>query len=82
VMTRALQLVTAYAFERRGVDRLELYTLLENRRSQAVAERAGFVREGIERGRIESRDGRRRDAYVFAATPPAGGRAAARAAGA
>lgn len=69
-MTRALRLVSGYGFAERGLARIELYTLLDNVRSQRVAERAGFVREGVVRGRIESRDGRRYDAYVFALHAP------------
>ena len=66
VLTRALRLVVDYGFRDRGLARLELYTLLDNVPSQRVAERAGFVREGTVRARIESRDGERHDAYVFA----------------
>jgi len=69
-MTRALRLVAAFAFRERQVERLELYTLLDNVRSQAVAERAGFVREGFVPARIESRDGNRYDAYVFVLAAP------------
>jgi RimJ/RimL family protein N-acetyltransferase len=64
-MTRALQLLVRYAFDELGVERLELYTLLENDASQRVAERAGFTRAGISAGHIESRDGSRYDAVVF-----------------
>ena len=85
LMTRALLLVAGYAFRERGVVRLELYTLLDNVASQRVAERAGFVREGIARARIDSRDGSRHDAYVFAldrrASPPGASPAAAPGAG-
>ena len=70
LMTRALRLVAAYAFRERQVQRLELYTLLDNVRSQAVAERAGFVREALVPAKIESRDGGRHDAYVFVLTQP------------
>ena len=70
LMTRALRLVVDYAFRERGLARLELYTLLDNVPSQRVAERAGFLREGIVRARIESRDGDRYDAYVFALDRP------------
>jgi RimJ/RimL family protein N-acetyltransferase len=69
-MTRALRLVAAYAFRERQVKQLELYTLLDNVRSQAVAERAGFALEGVVQGRIESRDGARYDAYVFVLVAP------------
>jgi RimJ/RimL family protein N-acetyltransferase len=64
-MTRALRLVSAYAFDVVGLHRVELYTLLDNVASQRVAERAGFTRGGVAAGRVESRDGNRYDAYVF-----------------
>ena len=70
VMTRALQLVARYAFEERGVAQVELFTLLDNVRSQAVAERAGFRRAGTVLGRIESRDGSRHEALRFVLDAP------------
>jgi len=70
-MTRALRLLTRYAFEERELTRVELFALLENVRSQAVAERAGFRLEGTVPGRIESRDGRRHDALRFMLDAPA-----------
>ena len=47
VGTRAVRLVCAYAFERLGLERLELFTLPGNAASERVAERAGFQREGV-----------------------------------
>ena len=74
VMTRALSLLMRYAFEERGLPHVELFTLLDNERSQAVAERAGFRRDGIVPGKIESRDGGRHDALRFVLdAPPASG---------
>jgi RimJ/RimL family protein N-acetyltransferase len=64
-MTRALRLLMRYAFEQRGLTRVELFTLLDNVRSQAVAERAGFRLAGTVPGKIESRDGSRHDALRF-----------------
>src|SRR6476469_4595243 len=45
--TVALQLVARWAFDEVGVLRLELTTAPENVASQRVAERAGFIREGV-----------------------------------
>jgi RimJ/RimL family protein N-acetyltransferase len=45
--TRAVVLVVGYAFGRLGLQRLELFTLPGNTASERVAERAGFVREGV-----------------------------------
>lgn len=64
-VTRALRLVLAWGREEHGLVRVQLYTLLDNSRSQAVARRAGFRREGIVTGKIEDRDGRHHDAYRF-----------------
>jgi RimJ/RimL family protein N-acetyltransferase len=71
-MTRALRLLMRYAFEERGLPSVELYTLLDNERSQAVAERAGFRRVDTVAERIESRDGTRHDALRFVLDAPAG----------
>ncbi len=65
LVTRALRLVVGWGHEEHGLDRVQLYTLLDNTRSQAVARRAGFRREGIVTGKIEDRDGRNHDAYRF-----------------
>ena len=68
-VTRALRLVASYGFDR-GLDRIELFTLPDNVRSQAVALRAGFLRDGDAPGRIPTRDGESLDAYRFALTRP------------
>ncbi len=65
VMTRALVLVARYAFEERGVGLLELYTLPDNVASQAVAERAGFERDGSRLQHIPCRDGSFSDAFRY-----------------
>ena len=71
-MTRALRLLMRYAFEQRGLTRVELFTLLDNVRSQAVAERTGFRLAGTVPGKIESRDGTRHDALRFVLEAPVG----------
>ena len=69
-MTRALRLLMRYAFEERGLLQVELFTLLDNERSQAVAERAGFRLAGRRQGKIEDRDGTRHDALRFVLDAP------------
>jgi RimJ/RimL family protein N-acetyltransferase len=69
-MTRALRVLMRYAFEERGLTRVELFTLLDNVRSQAVAERAGFRLAGTVPRKIESRDGTRHDALRFVLDAP------------
>ncbi|HWN22202.1 MAG TPA: GNAT family protein [Gaiellaceae bacterium] len=66
--TDALRLVSRWAFEGLGVERLSLITDPENTASQRVAERAGFRREGILRSWHPTRSGRR-DAVMFSLLP-------------
>jgi RimJ/RimL family protein N-acetyltransferase len=47
VATRALRLVARWALEDLALPRLEVCVFVENERSQRVAARAGFTREGI-----------------------------------
>ena len=56
--TRAVRLVVAYAFARLELERLELFTLPDNVASERVAERAGFVREGVLRSYRRGPNGR------------------------
>jgi len=64
VMTRAVRLVSRWAFEVLPIARLQLYTLVGNEQSGAVARRAGFTREGILR-RWDDEDGIARDVVMF-----------------
>src|SRR3954454_3774393 len=48
-----------------GAPRAHLFTDVDNAPSQAVARRAGFAEEGVVRGCLEYRDGRRADAVLF-----------------
>ena len=80
-VTRALSLVASHGFEL-GLERIELYTLPDNVRSQTVAVRAGFLRAGDAPGRIPTRDGESLDAYRFVLTRPGATPPAAAAAGA
>ena len=67
VATRALRLVTDWTLETAGIIRLDLYTHPDNDASGRVAERAGYVREGVRRAWDLDRDGKPYDAvfYVF-----------------
>lgn len=47
---QALELVTRWAFEHMGVERMEVVIDMENEASQRTAEKAGFTREGVRRG--------------------------------
>ena len=52
-----------------GASRVHLFTDVDNTASQAVAHRAGFVREGVVRGCLARRDGTRTDAVLFGRLP-------------
>jgi RimJ/RimL family protein N-acetyltransferase len=69
VVTRALRLLTAHAFENLGVLRAELITDPDNAASQRVAEKVGYRREGVLRSSLDHPDGRRRDSVMFSLLP-------------
>jgi RimJ/RimL family protein N-acetyltransferase len=48
-----------------GAPRVHLVADVDNTASQAVAERAGFAREGVVRACLDDRDGSYRDAVLF-----------------
>jgi RimJ/RimL family protein N-acetyltransferase len=68
--TRAARLVAGWAFRHAGIARLVAGTSPDNVASQRVLERAGFQREGYERGRLPGPDGGRIDNVAFALLPP------------
>ncbi|HEY1353467.1 MAG TPA: GNAT family N-acetyltransferase [Ktedonobacteraceae bacterium] len=47
IATRACRALVSYAFEQLGLNKVEIRCATGNRRSCAVAERLGFVREGV-----------------------------------
>jgi RimJ/RimL family protein N-acetyltransferase/nitrite reductase/ring-hydroxylating ferredoxin subunit len=69
VATRAVRLVTRWAFEKLAIERLALWTLPGNVASQAVAEKAGFRYEGLVQNWESDRDDRPVDAVMFSMTP-------------
>jgi len=68
VATRALRLLSRWAVDELGADRLQLITEPANKASQRVAEKAGFQREGVLRSLLEIK-GRRRDFVMFSLLP-------------
>jgi RimJ/RimL family protein N-acetyltransferase len=65
VVTHAVRLVAAWAFQALGIARLELTCAPDNHASQRVAERCGFAREGVRRSHIPPFKGVRRDTVMF-----------------
>jgi RimJ/RimL family protein N-acetyltransferase len=63
--TRAVRLISGWALHGLGLARVHLWVEPENARSCAVAERAGFQREGVLRSYVQRRDGRRADAVFY-----------------
>jgi ribosomal-protein-alanine N-acetyltransferase len=64
VMTRAVLLLSKWAFENLPVERIEITIEPENSASLAVAERAGYTFEGVLRSHTEIK-GRRRDMAMY-----------------
>jgi RimJ/RimL family protein N-acetyltransferase len=68
VATLSLRLLAGWTFERLGVRRLELTCGPDNAASARVAERCGFVREGVLRSHLRFKGGRR-DTVLFSLLP-------------
>jgi RimJ/RimL family protein N-acetyltransferase len=64
VATRALALVSQWALGGKELVRFQLRADVENEASQRVAEKAGFVREGVLRSSLELK-GERRDVIMY-----------------
>lgn len=64
VATRAVHLLSRWALTELGLARIQLGTYVDNHASQRVAERCGFLREGVLRAFLEVR-GRRHDIVMF-----------------
>jgi len=65
VATRALRLITDWTLETADVIRLDLFTHPDNDASGRVAERAGYVREGLRRAWDLDREGNPYDAIFY-----------------
>jgi RimJ/RimL family protein N-acetyltransferase len=68
VATRGVRELSRWALAELGLARVQIFADVVNERSQKVAERAGFTREGVLRSFSEL-DGRRYDAVVFSLLP-------------
>ena len=66
--TRATRLLSRWAIERLGLERLELLAHPANEPSQRLAANAGFTREGLLRS-YRRRKGRREDLVMFSLLP-------------
>ena len=64
VATHAVRLLADWAFAELALARLEITCAPDNRASQRVAERCGFVREGVLRSHMRFKGGRR-DTLVY-----------------
>jgi RimJ/RimL family protein N-acetyltransferase len=69
VCTRALRLLSRWAFHDLELRRLELITDPDNVASQRVAEKVGYRREGVMRSHLLHPDGRLRDSVLFSLLP-------------
>ncbi len=64
IMTRACRALVQYLFGEKDVNRIEIRCAVENKRSRAIPERLGFVREGLIRN-AELLNGRYVDHVVY-----------------
>jgi RimJ/RimL family protein N-acetyltransferase len=68
VASAALRLLSGWAIGHLGLERLQLKADVRNEASQAVALRAGYLREGVLRSYVELK-GERRDMVMFSLLP-------------
>lgn len=68
-MTEAVQVLCRLAFDTLEAQRVVIRCDSENRRSAAVAERLGFVREAMLRNETRGPDGTLRDTLLYSLTP-------------
>ncbi len=68
VAVRALRLVTGWALDALGLQRVELWIDVDNQPSISVAERAGYRREGVLRS-VHVKDDVRSDQAVYSFLP-------------
>jgi RimJ/RimL family protein N-acetyltransferase len=68
VATEALRLMTEWALDEVGAERIELRISVANAGSRKVAERAGYVREGVLRNTY-FKQGRRDDTEIWSVVP-------------
>lgn len=66
--TEAARTLVRWAFESVGVERLSLTAEPENAASRRVAEKVGFVQEGVMRSAVRGRDGRH-DSVLYSLLP-------------
>ena len=66
VATRAVEILTRWAFEDLGIARMEIFVDPRNAPSVRVAEAAGYTREGLLRSYRPSRNGGRLDLAIYA----------------
>lgn len=64
IASRALTLLTEWALQELGLERVELRITVENAPSLRVAEKCGFVREGVLRS-VHLKQGQRSDVAVY-----------------
>lgn len=69
-VTEAVEGITAFAFETLGAQRIEIRCDSRNRRSAAVADRAGYALEARFHNHLRAVDGSLRDTLVYARFPP------------
>ena len=69
-ITEAVEGITTFAFDALGAQRVEIRCDSRNRRSAAVAERAGYVLEARLHNHTCAVDGSLRDTLIYATFPP------------
>ena len=67
IATKAVGLMEQYAFKKLNLKRIEILMLLEHRASEKVAVKAGYIKEGIAKNKIDHNN-KYLDCHVYAKT--------------
>jgi [ribosomal protein S5]-alanine N-acetyltransferase len=66
IMTKAVKLVEKEGFKKFGLSRIEILMKPENKASEKVAIKNGYKKEGLLKKAVMGRDGKKKDAWLYA----------------
>lgn len=68
ITVEAVGLMEKLCFELGGMKRIEIVMMLENKASERVAQKCGYIKEGLLRGAIMDKNGKMKDVWMYSKT--------------
>jgi ribosomal-protein-alanine N-acetyltransferase len=68
IATQAVKLIEKEAFNKLGLTRIEILMQPENKASEKVALKCGYIKEGLLKKALEGTDGKKKNALIYAKT--------------